>query len=120
MLPNNIATYRKRAGLSQEQLADDIGTTRNMLVKLEKGSRTLNTDWLERIGSRLGVPPYLLIAPEQLLPNEQQLAEMLSAAQQSLKVDLPYSEWPRAVAGELHIRLRTLVSDLANAAASGA
>lgn len=116
MLANNIATYRKRAGLSQEQLAEAIGTTRNMLVKLEKGSRGLTSDWLEKIGNELSVPPYLLIAPEHLLPTEQQLAEMLSAAQQTLPAGLPYSEWPRAVAAGLHTRLRTLAGDRANAA----
>lgn len=119
MLANNIAVYRKRAGLSQEQLADAIGTTRNMLVKLEKGSRGLTSDWLEKIGERLEVPPYLLIAPEHLLPTEEQLAEMLSAAQQTLPAGLPYSEWPRAVAAGLHTRLRTLAGDRANAGDAG-
>lgn len=117
MLPNNIATYRKRAGLSQEQLAPLIGTTRNMLVKLEGGKRGLTSDWLERIGEALSVPPYLLIAPEHLLPTEEQLAEMLSAAQSTLPAGLPYSEWPRAVAAGLHMRLRTLVGDLSSASA---
>lgn len=120
MLANNIAVYRKRAGLSQEQLADAIGTTRNMLVKLEGGSRGLTSDWLEKIGNELSVPPYLLIAPEHLLPTEEQLAEMLSAAQQTLPAGLPYSEWPRAVAAGLHTRLRTLSGDLASVADAGA
>lgn len=115
MLPNNIATYRKRAGLSQERLAKSIGTTKNMLIKLEKGTRGLTSDWLEKIGRQLEVPPYLLIAPEHLLPTEEQLADMLSAAQSTLPAGLPYSEWPRAVAAGLHTRLRTLSGDLASA-----
>lgn len=115
VLSNNIATYRKAKGLSQTELATAIGTTRNMMVKLEGGSRDLTSDWLERIGGALDVAPYLLIAPPDILPTEAELAEMLAAAQGTLPTGLPYSEWPRAVAGGLHTRLRTLASDRASA-----
>lgn len=118
MLPNNIAAYRTRAGLTQSDLAEAIGTTRNMMVKLEGGSRGLTSDWLEKLSGKLGVPAYLLIAPEHVLPTESQLAEMLNDAQQTLPAGLPYSEWPKAVASGLHMRLRTLAGDLANAASS--
>jgi len=94
-----------------------VGTTRNMLVKLERGSRGLTSEWLEKIGAALRVPPYLLIAPEHILPTEEQLADMLTSAQSSLPAGLPYSEWPRAVAAGLHMRLRTLVGDRASASA---
>lgn len=119
MLPNNIARYRKEAGLTQDGLAAAIGTTRNHLVKLEKGSRPLNSDWLEKIGKAVGVEPYLLIAPDNVLPSEAELAEMLAAAQRTLPAGLPYSEWPRAVASGLHMRIRTLASDRATADIAG-
>jgi transcriptional regulator with XRE-family HTH domain len=114
MLPNRIPLYRKRAGLSQTELAERVGTSRNMVAKLESTSRRLTSDWLVRIGDALDVPPYLLIAPDDILPSEQELADMLNAAQQTLPVGLPYSEWPKAVAAGLHIRLRTLLNDRAN------
>lgn len=65
MSGNNIAAIRKKRGLSQTELADRIGTTLNMLGKLERGARTLDTRWLQRIGSALSVEPHELIAPTQ-------------------------------------------------------
>lgn len=114
VLHNNVAFYRKQAGLTQEALADAIGTSRSMLVKLERGERPLNSDWLEKIGEACSIPPYLLIAPTDVLPNVEQLVEMIAAAQHSLPAGLPYSEWPRSVAKELHMRLHTLADDRSN------
>ena len=111
MLPNKISAYRKRAQLSQTELAERIGTTRSMMAKLEGASRDLTSDWLEKISGALSIPPYLLIAPDDILPSEQELADMLLAAQQTLPAGLPYSEWPRAVAAGLYMRLRTLSGD---------
>lgn len=119
VLPNNIAHYRRLAGFTQEQLADAIGSTRNMVAKLESGARDLTSDWLERIGSAVGASPYLLIAPPETLPSEPELAQMLADAQSTLPAGLPYSEWPRAVAAGLHMRLRTLASDRASDGGAG-
>lgn len=114
VLPNNIASYRKSANYTQDGLAKAIGTTRSMLVKLERGERPLTGEWLERIGEAVNVAPHLLIAPPDIIPNEEQLERILIAAQQSLPVGLPFAEWPRAVASELHMRLRTLAGDRAS------
>jgi len=111
VLPNNLASYRKAAKLTQEGLAEAIGTSRSMLVKLERGERPLTGEWLEKIGEAVDVAPHLLIAPADAVPNEEQLEQLLASAQQSLPAGLPYSEWPRAVASELHMRLRTLAGD---------
>lgn len=81
------------------------------MAKLEGASRDLTSDWLEKISGALSIPPYLLIAPDDILPSEQELADMLLAAQQTLPAGLPYSEWPRAVAAGLYMRLRTLSGD---------
>lgn len=114
-MQNRVAYYRSRAGLSQDDLAEKIGTTRNMLGKLERGARDVTGDWLEKIGDALNVAPHLLIAPEAFLPTEEELAEMIAHAQQTLPAGLPYSEWPQAVAAGLHTRIRTLAGDRANA-----
>lgn len=113
MLPNNIARYRKEAGLTQEGLAEAIGTTRSQLVKLERGERPINGDWLEKIGAACGVAPHLLIAPPEAVPNAAELEQMLADVQRALPAGLPYSEWPRSVASELHMRLRRLAGDRA-------
>lgn len=62
MSENNIAAIRKRRGLSQTELAAQVGTTLNMMGKLERGDRKLDQSWLERIGAALGVEPAELIA----------------------------------------------------------
>lgn len=111
MLPNNIASYRNTAGFTQERLAELIGTTRDYVAKLETNKKKLMPEWLEKIGAALGVEPYLLIAPDRFLPTEAELGQLIAAAQQKLPAGLPYSEWPQAVAGELHTRLRTLAGD---------
>lgn len=63
MVGNSIAFHRKRRGMSQTQLAERIGTTLNMLGKLERGDRTLDTNWLEKIGAALTIEPRDLIGP---------------------------------------------------------
>jgi DNA-binding transcriptional regulator YiaG len=42
---NNLARLRKRSGLSQQQLADKVGTTSGMIGKLERGERRLSDDY---------------------------------------------------------------------------
>jgi transcriptional regulator with XRE-family HTH domain len=54
---NNIATLRKRAGLSQTELAERIGTSINMLGKLERGSRDITGAWIEKLANVLRVQP---------------------------------------------------------------
>lgn len=115
MLPNNITSLRKARDLSQTELAKRVGTTLSQMGKLERSERPLSTDWIERIATALSVEPYVLIAPAHLIPTEAQLTDMLQLAQQRLPAGLPYSEWPRAVAADLHMRLLTLVNDRTNA-----
>lgn len=63
MAGNNIAALRKQRGLSQTDLATQIGTTLNMLGKLERGDRTLDTVWMEKIANALKVDTRDLIGP---------------------------------------------------------
>ena len=61
MPDNNISALRKERGLSQTQLAEKVGTTLNMMGKLERGDRTLDTRWIQRIAEALQVEPHQLI-----------------------------------------------------------
>ncbi|HEX8413957.1 MAG TPA: helix-turn-helix transcriptional regulator [Sphingomicrobium sp.] len=115
VLPNNVAIYRKAAGLTQAALAGKLGIKRDYVAKLEAGSKPLSPDWLEKIGDAVGVAPYLLIAPPGTTPTVDELIEMLASVQQAMPAGLPYSEWPRAVASELHTRLATLAGDRTSA-----
>lgn len=113
MVPNNLALLRNRKGMTQDALAEAVGTTRNTITKLESGARPLHTGWLDKLAEALEVEPFLIIAPERFFPTEDELAEMILGAQQRLPTGLPYSEWPRAVATGLHMRLLTLANDRA-------
>lgn len=57
MTSNRIAELRKAKGMTQEQLANAVGTTVNALGKLERGARRLNQDWIDRIAAALEVSP---------------------------------------------------------------
>jgi len=120
MLANNLPALRARKGWSQTDLANAIGTTLNTLGKLERGERPLSSDWLEKMARALDCAPFEIIAPADLLPSDEELADMLRLAQQRLPVDLPYSEWPRAVSGFLRTRLAMLVRDRARPASGDA
>lgn len=52
-----IRTLRKRAGLTQEQLAKAAGVSTNFIGYIERGERTLSIQTLERIAQVLEVIP---------------------------------------------------------------
>lgn len=56
---NNVASLRKAhvPPLSQTALAEKIGTTLNMLGKIERGDRDLTGGWIEKIAKVLNVSP---------------------------------------------------------------
>jgi transcriptional regulator with XRE-family HTH domain len=54
-LGRKIARFRKKAGLSQEDLADKSGLTQTTIGLLEVGKRRVSLKTLQKIGSALGV-----------------------------------------------------------------
>lgn len=98
LVKNNVSFYRKQAGLSQTDLAERIGTTLNMLGKLERGDRTLDTDWLERIGRALSVEPHLLLAPATAQVSDQLPTRSVDGGEtaQLLRLDLSLPMGPGA------------------------
>lgn len=52
---NRIAEVRKARGMTQQQLADAVGSHWITISKLERGRIRLTTDWLERLAKPLGV-----------------------------------------------------------------
>lgn len=105
MVPNNVQALRKVAGLTQTQLADAIGTKITMLGKLERGERPLDTDWIDKLSAALRVAPYELIAPPNLFPTDDELAEMLEVAMKELPVGATIGSYPTAVAASLRSQL---------------
>lgn len=62
-MANRIKERRTALGLTQTQLADLAGTTKNQIVKLERGDRRLSDHWAERLAPHLGCRPYELFMP---------------------------------------------------------
>jgi transcriptional regulator with XRE-family HTH domain len=58
----NIRRLRRERGLSQEDLADEIGVHRTYMGGVERGERNLTLRTLERLAERLGVSPLSLLA----------------------------------------------------------
>jgi transcriptional regulator with XRE-family HTH domain len=65
---NNLRAWREFRRLSQDQLAELIGTKGNVIGHLESGERGLSDKWLRRLAPALGTSPGFLLdhAPEDL------------------------------------------------------
>ncbi len=57
----NIRRLRRARGLSQEDLAAEIGVHRTYMGGVERGERNLTLRSLERLAERLGVSPVGLL-----------------------------------------------------------
>lgn len=62
----NIVRYRKRAGLSQSEMADKLNITQTAYSKLELGKTKLSEFYLFKIASILNLQPDELIDAEYL------------------------------------------------------
>ncbi len=57
----NIAYYRKKQGLTQEQLAEKAGVERSRISKTEIAWIGTSLDMVYRIADALGIEPYKLL-----------------------------------------------------------
>jgi len=58
---NNISFLRKKLGLSQQELANIIGTSQQQIDRLEKAERKLTADWMQKLSLALKCKPADLI-----------------------------------------------------------
>lgn len=83
---NPIRAYREQVGLSQEQMGEQIGVTRQTLAAWEKGERAPSLVQLVEITRVLGVAPELFFQPttdEAPQPAESEAGLMFRADQPS-------------------------------------
>lgn len=57
MAENSIRTKRKKAGLTQKQLAEKVGLSEQAIRMYELGKREPSSDMIKRIGEALDVAP---------------------------------------------------------------
>jgi transcriptional regulator with XRE-family HTH domain len=60
----NVRLVRAHASLSQEAMADLAGLDRAFVGTLERGTRNISIDNIERIAKALGEEPYELMRPD--------------------------------------------------------
>lgn len=58
--PNHLRAWREHRRMTQQQLADAVGTNANMIGYLEEGERSLSLKWLRRLAPALGTTPGFL------------------------------------------------------------
>lgn len=91
-LGQRIAEERKRAGLTQKQLATALGLERTAITRIEQGQQGVDTLQLTAIADTLGVLPAAFFEPVE----EQPLEVLLRAPGTGGEEVLPYLEWLEA------------------------
>lgn len=81
---SKIRLMRKRAGLTQEQLAELLDLTPQQIQKYEAGSNKINTDRLQEIAYLLKVPVQLFFLPDNVETAEKDEELMLLHAYRSI------------------------------------
>lgn len=77
---SKIRLLRKRAGLTQEQLAELLDLTPQQIQKYEAGSNKINTDRLQEIAQLLKVPVHLFfLANDSDTPHSDEEQLLLHA-----------------------------------------
>ena len=81
IIKNNIRQLRKKAGLTQEQLAEKIGISQVHLGRLENNARSMDLEQVEKIASALGCKPLDVLPtawqPEEITPEEREILRMI-------------------------------------------
>lgn len=71
-----IRAARERTGISQEQLGEDIGVSKQTIYRLEKGLAWPEYENLEAIAARLGIKPealFMTLSPDSKDPSLPQI-----------------------------------------------
>lgn len=60
-VPNNLRAWRKHKKMTQQELADAVGTAKSVISDLERGVVQLSDKWLRRLAPVLDTKPgYIL------------------------------------------------------------
>jgi transcriptional regulator with XRE-family HTH domain len=75
----NLMIYRRRAGLSQEELGFRASLHRTEIGELERGVRVPRIDTLVKLAGALSVPPGDLLKGVAWLPGQEHSGRFLSS-----------------------------------------
>lgn len=76
-----LKEWREAKGLTQQQIADRIGTDTGQVSRVETGKRKANQSWVFGYASALGITPEQLYRP----PGAPSLDDMVRNAPESLR-----------------------------------
>lgn len=84
---NRIRELRELAGLSMDELAERLGTSRQQVSKHELGLRRLTIQWLQRYAMALGVTPAdIMAAPDLVDPRSEVEPATIEGMQQLSRI----------------------------------
>lgn len=86
MLQENIKTFRKERGLTQEELAIRLNVVRQTVSKWEKGQSVPDADLLQKIAEVLEVSVSQLLGQETEMEHRNEIAEQLSRINEQLAI----------------------------------
>lgn len=78
----HLRSFRKRAVMSQEQLAERSGVARDTISKLETGQRRAYPTTIRKLASGLNVEPQMLLGGVEYLDDEPKTGEAAQETQQ--------------------------------------
>ena len=87
---NQLKTYRKVAGISQNRLAKALMKQQPYIVSIEKGETGVGIDKMEQISNCFGVKYYDFANPEFPVPTKNQLRKSLQAYLSLNEIDPSY------------------------------
>ncbi len=67
----SLKFYRKKAGLSQQQLAEKCDIATNYLSEIERGQKFPSIELIERLSSALNIPAHLFFLDETKTVNKE-------------------------------------------------
>jgi len=77
--PNHLRAWRMRREMTQEDLAEKVGTKPNVIGYLESGERGLSAKWLRRLAPALDITPGLLLDHDPAILSNDMIDMWVSA-----------------------------------------
>lgn len=100
-----LKELRLKLGLSQERLAEMVGTSQPQIKRLESGERSMSRRWAERLAPVLGVQPAELVFDRARVPANDESVELAKLYDVLLSLPPEDVAYLRSVAERIAARL---------------
>ena len=93
MLSERIYQFRRNSGLSQEQLAEKIGVSRQAISKWESGISTPELEKLLALSECFGITIDELVKDEAFTQGTNEVPQELEKNKDPKAIEMKYSKW---------------------------